>query len=90
MAEKSKKKTIAISLRRARIPIPKIVFATGFTLRPVKPTGTIDILLEVGGQKGERVVLDPIPGSIVGGNQSAEGPCFYSGQRNWHPARSAR
>ena len=26
MAEKSKKKTIAISLRRARIPIPKIVF----------------------------------------------------------------
>jgi hypothetical protein len=60
MAEKSKKKTIAISLRRARIQIPKIVFATGFKVRPVKSTGTIDILLEVSGQKGERVVLDPI------------------------------
>jgi len=60
MAGKSKKEAIAVSLRRARIPIPKRVVATGFKVRPVKSTGTIDILLEVPGQKGERVVLDPI------------------------------
>ena len=59
MPEKPTKKTVAVSIKRARVHVPKIVVATGFKLRPDKSTGMIDILFEVSGQKGERVVLDP-------------------------------
>lgn len=65
MAEKSGKKTVAISIRRERIGLPKVVVAMGFKLRIEKTTALIEILLDCYGQKGERVTLDPV---LLNGN----------------------
>src|SRR4051794_13000036 len=59
MAEKTKK-TVSISIKRERPASAKIVITTGFKLRVDKITGLLDVYLEAnGGQRGERVCLDP-------------------------------
>jgi hypothetical protein len=58
MAEKSTKKTVAITIKRARPTVPKIVVITGFKLRFDKITGLVDVYLEVSGGKGVRASLD--------------------------------
>lgn len=68
MAEKTGKKIVAISIKRERIGLPKVVVATGFKLRIEKATGLIDILLDCYGQKGERVTMDPV---LVNGSLDA-------------------
>ena len=60
MSEKSGKKTVAMTITRERVGIPKVVVATGFKLRTEKSTGLLDVLLECYGQKGERVTFDPL------------------------------
>ncbi len=60
MPEKPTKKTVAITIKRERIGIPRSIVATGFRLRADKSTGLIDVLLEGSGQKGERVMFDPV------------------------------
>jgi len=57
MVEKAKK-TVAITIRRERQGVPRVIIAVGFKLRPDKGTGLLDVLLEAGGQRGERVSLD--------------------------------
>src|SRR5882724_7827591 len=59
MAEKETKKTVAVSIRRERRSLPKIIVTTGFKLRVDKATGLVDVYLEAIGQKGDRVTLDP-------------------------------
>lgn len=60
MADKAAQKVVSIAIKRER-PFPlKVIIATGFKLRSDKSSGLIDILLEVGGQKGERIIFDPI------------------------------
>lgn len=59
MTEKATKKTVAISIKRQRPTLPRIIVATGFKLRFDKATGMLDVYLEASGQKGERVSLDP-------------------------------
>src|SRR5579863_8073306 len=54
------KKNATLTLVRSRPFLPKIVLTTGFRLRFDKATNLIDIFLESAGQKGERVVLDPV------------------------------
>ena len=68
MAEKPSKKTVAITIKRVRIGIPKVLVVSGFKLRTEKATGLIDISLETSGQKGERVTFDPV---LLGGNLDA-------------------
>lgn len=60
MAEQSRKKSDSILVKRVRAIPPKMVVATGFKLRVDKSSGLIEVLLEASGQKGERVVFDPI------------------------------
>ena len=60
MAEVSRKKNDSITIKRGRTCSPKIVVTTGFKLRVDKSSGLIEILLEASGQKGERVILDPV------------------------------
>jgi hypothetical protein len=61
MAEKEKlAKKVAILIERERTAATKMVAVTGFKLRFDKVTGLLDVFLEVvGGQRGERVVVDP-------------------------------
>ena len=59
MAEKTTKK-VAVGIKRERLAEPTTVVTTGFKLRFDKVTGLVDIFLEApGGQRGERVSLDP-------------------------------
>jgi hypothetical protein len=59
MADKLSKK-VGILIKRERTPESRVIATTGFKLRFDKVTGLLDVFLEVaGGQRGERVVLDP-------------------------------
>lgn len=58
MAEKTTKKTVAISINRERQGVPKIIVAAGFKLRPDKRTGLLDVYLEGSAQRAERISLD--------------------------------
>jgi hypothetical protein len=60
MPEKTTTKTVAITIRRERRNAPKVIVTTGFKLRFDKSTGLIDVLLASSGQKGERVIFDPV------------------------------
>lgn len=60
MAEKTTKKTVAISIKRERVNVPKVIVATGFKLRPDKGTGLLDVYLEGGTQRGERICVDTV------------------------------
>lgn len=60
MAEKPTKKTVAITIKRERSPVTRVFVATGFKLRSDKSTGMVEVLLEVTGQRGERITLDPV------------------------------
>lgn len=60
MADKPAQKQVSISIHRQR-PFPiRFIVATGFKLRLDKSTSLIDILIEVGQQKGERIIFDPL------------------------------
>jgi hypothetical protein len=60
MAEKPAKKAVSVAIKRDRPTAPRVVVATGFRLKPEKETGLVDILLQVTGQRGERVSFDPL------------------------------
>jgi len=60
MPEQPRKKSDSIMVKRVRALPPKIVITTGFRLRVDKSSGLFEILLEAGGQKGERVIFDPV------------------------------
>lgn len=60
MSDQPPKKNVAITIGRERPFPPKIVVTTGFKLRIDKSSGLIDVLLEASGQKGERIILDPV------------------------------
>jgi hypothetical protein len=60
MPDKAAQKVVSITVRRERSFPPKIIVATGFKLRLDKSSGLIDVLIEVAGQKGERIIFDPI------------------------------
>ncbi|HEV2330615.1 MAG TPA: hypothetical protein VG077_07770 [Verrucomicrobiae bacterium] len=60
MVEQPRKKSDSIMVKRVRAVPPKFVVTTGFKLRVDKSTGLIEFLLEASGQKGERVIFDPV------------------------------
>ena len=60
MADKAAQKVVSITIKRERPFPPKIIVATGFKLRHEKSSGLIDVLIEAGIQKGERIIFDPI------------------------------
>jgi hypothetical protein len=60
MAVIAPQKVVSITIRRERPFPPKIIVATGFKLRLEKSSGLIDVLIEAGIQKGERIIFDPI------------------------------
>ena len=60
MADKAAQKLVSITIRRERLLPPKMIVATGFKLRHEKSSGLIDVLIEAGIQKGERIIFDPI------------------------------
>src|ERR1700690_1087635 len=60
MADKAAQKVVSITIRRERPFPPKIIVAAGFKLRLDKSSWLIDVLIEVAGQKGERIIFDPI------------------------------
>lgn len=60
MPDKAAQKVVSITIRRERPFPPKVIVGAGFKLRHDKSSGLIDVLIEVAGQKGERIVFDPI------------------------------
>lgn len=60
MADQPIKKTVSTAIRRERPFQPKTLVVTGFKLRIDKVSGVIDVLLEASGQKGERIIFDPV------------------------------
>lgn len=71
------KRTIAITVRRKREGIPKVILTTGFKLRTDKTSGFIDVYLQGLGPLGERVVFDP---GLV--RQNVEGLKRYAASMN--------
>ena len=60
MAEQATKRNVSLTISRTRIfPTPTAV-TTGFRLRLDKTTSLIDVFLELAGQKGVRIILDPV------------------------------
>jgi hypothetical protein len=60
MPDKAAQKVVSITIRRERLFLPKVIAATGFKIRHDKTSGLIDLLVEVAGQKGERIIFDPV------------------------------
>jgi hypothetical protein len=60
MPDKAAQKVVSITIRRERPFPPEVIVAAGFKLRQDKSSGLIDVLIEVAGQKGERIIFDPV------------------------------
>jgi hypothetical protein len=60
MADKAAQKVVSITIKRERPFPPKMIAATGFKIRHDKSSGLIDVLIDAVGQKGERIIFDPI------------------------------
>lgn len=60
MPDKAAQKVVSVTIRRERPFPPRIIVASGFKLRLDKTSGLIDVLIEIAGQKGERIIFDAV------------------------------
>jgi hypothetical protein len=75
MPPSPQKKSVSIVIKRNPASSPRNIIASGYRLKQDKANGLIEILLEVAGQRGERVIFDPV---LLGRNLNTIKPYLSS------------